>query len=153
MEYELLFFTSLANEERIPEIKREIEEIIIGRGGKISADFSDIGKRKFAHPIKKQTHGFFSFCRFTLEEKENLTEINRRMVLNDKVMRHLIVRADEIGKPMSEQKVREEKPEEKVNKKTEARPKEPAVAPETKPKVEISDLDEKLTEILEENPE
>ncbi|HLM83634.1 MAG TPA: 30S ribosomal protein S6 [Candidatus Bathyarchaeia archaeon] len=160
MEYELLFFTSVANEDRAPEIKREIEETITGRGGKISKDFFDIGKRKFAHPIKKQTHGFFSFCHFTLEETENLPELTRRIALNDKVMRHIIVRADEVGKPIGAQTVREER--------TDARAKhvsEPAKSPaspkrdekETKPaeetsKVGMAELDEKLSEILE-NPE
>lgn len=150
MEYELLFFASLANEERIPEIKREIEEAIAKFGGKISADFSDIGKRKLAYPIKKQTHAFFSFCRFALDEKENLAELNRRLTLNEKIMRHLIVRADEVGKPLAaqmEREVRQEIAEKKI-----AEPKKKEKPAETKPKVEMADLDEKLSEILE-NPE
>ena len=103
MEYELLFFTSVANEDRIGEIKKEIVEILESQNGKICVDFSDIGKRKFAHPIKKQTHGFFSFCRFMLDEKENIPEIGRRLSLNDKLMRHIIVRAAEIGKQIGAQ--------------------------------------------------
>jgi small subunit ribosomal protein S6 len=164
MEYELLFFTTLANEESVPEIKREIEEIITGRGGKILNDFSDIGKRKFAHPIKKQTHGFFSFCRFTLDEKENIPELNRRLILNEKIMRHLIVRADEIGKPINAQIIRTSRPEESAAKpmtlKTVA-PSESIAKPETeekkpaedKSKVGMANLDEKLDEILTESPE
>ncbi len=148
MEYELLFFTSLANEERISEIKREIEEILSGRGAKITGDFSDIGKRKFAHPIKKQTHGFYSFCHFTLDEKENFPEINRRLSLNDKIMRHLIVRADEIGKPISAQAGKEPREESRKEKET-AVPEKPA---EEKEKVGMTELDEKLEEILEETP-
>ena len=162
MEYELLFFTSVANEDRIGEIKREIEEIVTGRGGKIAADFSDIGKRKFAHPIKKQTHGFFSFCRFTLDETENIPEMNKRLALNDKIMRHSIVRADEIGKPIGGLTV-EDARREKISdrKKPESIP--AAATPdkmtdskkptEEKTKVEMAELDEKLNEILEETPE
>jgi len=149
MEYELLFFTTLANEERAGEIKKEIEETIVKQGGKISADFSDIGKRKLAYPIKKQTHAFFSFCRFALDETENIAELNRRLGLSDKIMRHLIVRADEVGKPLSEQMAREAKkeiPEEKI---AETKIEKPV---ETKTKVEMADLDEKLDKILE-NPE
>lgn len=163
MEYELLFFTSVANADRIGEIKREIEEIVTGRGGKISADFSDIGKRKFAHPIKKQTHGFFSFCRFTLDETENLPEMNKRLALNDKLMRHIIVRADEIGKPIGGLTV-EDSRREKISDKKRPAPVPPAVAaPEEKAgskkptepaaKVEMAELDEKLSEILDETPE
>ena len=163
MEYELLFFTSVANEDRIGEIKREIDEIIAGRGGQKTADFSDIGKRKFAHPIKKQTHGFFSFCRFTIEDAENLPELNKRLGLNDKIMRHIIVRADEIGKPIgaptmpdSKQDARPERPTIKRTEPT--RVSSPSTAVEEKPteetaKVEMAELDEKLNAILDESPE
>lgn len=159
MEYELLFFTTLANADRAPEIKREIEEIITGRGGKISADFSDIGKRKFAHPIKKQTHGFFSFCRFTIEETENLPEMNKRLALNDKIMRHIIVRADEIGKPIGAPALQEAKQEARAAarmKKVPEAPSEPKKvekAAEDTAKVEMAELDEKLSSILDEAPE
>ncbi|MFA6285062.1 MAG: 30S ribosomal protein S6 [Parcubacteria group bacterium] len=171
MEYELLFFTSVANEDRIGEIKKEIVEILESQGGKISVDFSDIGKRKFAHPIKKQTHGFFSFCRFTLDETENIPEIGRRLAMNDKLMRHIIVRAAEIGKQIGAQAgenaparnvsaernaprhetVRhvsrnEKRPE--IEKKTEA---QEAKLDEAETKVGMKELDDKLSELLEEN--
>lgn len=162
MEYELLFFTSVANADRIGEIKREIEEIVTGRGGGISTDFNDIGKRKFAHPIKKQTHGFFSFCRFTLDETENIPEMNKRLALNDKVMRHIIVRASEIGKPIGGLTV-EDARRDKISDKKRPASAPATVAPEKKAikekpveektKVEMAELDEKLSEILDETPE
>ena len=163
MEYELLFFTSVANVDRVGEIKREIDEIITGRVGKISADFNDIGKRKFAHPIKKQTHGFFSFCRFTIEDAENLPELNKRLGLNDKIMRHIIVRASEIGKPIGAPTMpdarQDTRPERPSTRRTEpARVTPQNVASEEKPtketiKVEMAELDEKLNAILDESPE
>jgi len=152
MEYELLFFISFANEERVGEIKKEIEEAIVKFGGEISADFSDVGKRKLAYPVKKQTHAFFSFCRFTLEETDNLPELNRRLNLNDKIMRHLIVRADEVGKPFAAQMERETKPEAREQKIARPKTEEKPAEVETKVKVEMAKLDEKLDEILE-NPE
>jgi len=150
MEYELLFFTSVNNEDRVGEIKKDIEEILTSQGGKISADFFDIGKRKFAHPIKKQTHGFFSFCHFETEDKDKIPEIDRRLRLNDKIMRHLIVRADEIGKPVAAQAFSEEKPRERKERIPEIKKNEPV---ETKAKVGMEELDEKLSELLDENPE
>ncbi len=176
MEYELLFFTTIANEDRIGEIKKEIVEILESQGGKIFVDFSDIGKRKFAHPIKKQTHGFFSFCRFTLDEKENIPEIGRRLALNDKLMRHIVVRAAEIGKQIGAQAGEsaparnashvetdrrnisrnvagrrtapsEKKPEiKKMPAPQEAKP------TEAETKIEMKELDDKLSAILEESP-
>jgi len=177
MEYELLFFTSIANEDRIGEIKKEIVEILESQNGKISVDFSDIGKRKFAHPIKKQTHGFFSFCRFTLDEKENISEIGRRLALNEKIMRHIVVRAAEIGKQIGAQAgesasarsassertaprhetVRQSPRNE--TKATEIEKSAPAMAiqenksTETEEKIGMKELDDKLSEILEKSPE
>ena len=150
MEYELLFFTSVANEDRIGDIKKEVGEIITSLNGKITNDFSDIGKRKFAYPIKRQTHGFFSFCRFTLEDKENIPEINRRLQLNGNVMRHLIVRADEIGKPIAAQDAQESRPEKRRDKIIRVPAEKPA---EAAGKVGMAELNDKLSQILDETPE
>jgi ribosomal protein S6 len=154
VEYELLFFTTVANEDKIELIKKELIEILTSLGAKLSSEFTDIGKRKLAHPIKRNTHAFFSFTRFELEERQNIPEINKRINLYDKVMRHIIVRADEIGKPVGAVDL---KPEEAIKEKPvkQERPAEPAAqekVEEAKPKTALSDLDEKLSEILEETP-
>ena len=165
MEYELLFFTSVANEDKIDPIKKDVTEILESLGGKLLNSFSDIGKRKLAYPIKRNTHAFYSFARFLLEEKQNIPEINKRLGLYDKIMRHIIVRADEIGKPIVSQEVKfEEEVEKKARERKEkpTRPtrfasrseREPEIKPtEKKPKATLEDLDEKLSEILEETPE
>lgn len=149
MEYELLFFTYASNENKVPGIKKELEEILINHGGKLSGDFTDIGKRKFAYPIKRETHGYYSFVRLTLEDTAKLPEINKRIGLNNQVTRHLIVKASEVGHPvfasgtppqeiMAEEKKIEEIPQEKAS--------------ESKPKANMDDLDEKLNELLDETP-
>jgi|GEM_PF-664314 len=175
MEYELLFFTSVANEDRIGEIKKDIVEILESHDGKISVDFSDIGKRKFAHPIKKQTHGFFSFCRFTLDETENIPEIGRRLAMNDKLMRHIIVRAAEIGKqigaqagenaparnasaerntPRHETVRHTHRSETKTAEVEKSAPAPQQAKPtEAETKIGMKELDDKLSAILEESPE
>jgi len=168
VEYELLFFTTVANEEKIGSIKKDITEILESLGGKMSGDFSDIGKRKLAHPIKKNTHAFFSFVRFELdgENRQNIPEIGKRLGLLDSIVRHIIVRADEIGKPIISQGIRfeEEKsgirPGRQEEKRTRppqaekpAKPSTEAKPDEQKAKASLSELDEKLTEILEEIPE
>ncbi len=149
MEYELLFFTYASNESKVPGIKKELEELLTNQGGKLSGDFTDIGKRKFAYPIKRETHGYYSFVRFTLEDKEKLPEINKRIGLISNVTRHLIVKAAEVGHPVStiQTPPREIMAEEK---KIEEIPKEKAI--ESKPKASMADLDEKLNELLDETP-
>lgn len=149
MEYELLFFTSVSNEGRVDSIKKDIEEIIAGSGGKLSTDWNDIGKRKFAHPIKKETHGFYSFVHFTLDDKGKLPEIGKRLALNDRIMRHIIVRADEVGKP-SVPRDGEKSSADIEDIKTKPEPEEKPTA--EKPKADINEIDEKLNEILDETP-
>lgn len=169
MEYELLFFTTVANEAKIDSIKKDVTEILESLGGKISGDFSDIGKRKLAHPIKRNTHAFFSFVRFVLdgENRQNIPEIGKRLGLYNNVMRHIIVRADEIGKPIISGGIKfehEERSETKPSGRRErpirqkqfekpARPEAETKSTEAKPKASLSELDEKLSEILEETPE
>lgn len=157
MEYELLFFTSVANEDKIGLIKKDIAEILENLGGRLSSEFTDIGKRKLAYPIKRNTHAFYSWVRFELdnEKKQNIPEIEKRLNLYDKIMRHLIVRASEVGKPVTSREIKFEK-EEKVEEKT-AEPKEKPrlgaqfITPKPE-KATFQELDEKLNEILEETP-
>jgi len=153
MEYELLFFASIANENKIDSIKKDITEILESLGGKLSGVFSDIGKRKLAYPIKHNTHAFFSFVRFELDERQNIPEMNKRLGLYDKIMRHIIVRADEVGKPVISQEIKfEEKKIEKRVREIVKKPKLETKPVEKKSKTALSDLDEKLSEILEETP-
>jgi len=156
VEYELLFFTSASNEDRVGTIKRDLIEILESLGGKLLGEFTDIGKRKLAYPIKRDTHAFYSWARFTLddENRSNIPEINKCISLNDKITRHLIVRADEIGHPISAA-APETEAEKLAAEKIKAEIKKPAV--EAKPakkesKTALSELDEKLSEILEETP-
>lgn len=156
MEYELLFFTSVSNEDRVDTIKKDLTEILENLGGKLLGGFTDIGKRKLAYPIRRDTHAFYSWARFTLddESRNNIPEINKRISLNDEVIRHLIVRADEIGKPISAaapeteaEKLAAEKIKAEIKK-----PQAEAKPAKKEPRAALSELDEKLSEILEETP-
>ncbi|MDI6778491.1 MAG: 30S ribosomal protein S6 [Patescibacteria group bacterium] len=157
MEYELLFFTSASNEDRVETIKKELTEILESLGGKFLGDFHDIGKRKLAYPIKRDTHAFYSWARFTLDDeaRSNIPEIGKRISLNDKVKRHIIVRADEIGKTASADVIETETEKIEADKvKSEISKPEVRTKPVEKgEKATLSELDEKLSEILDETPE
>ena len=139
-------------------IKKEITQTLESLGGKLLGDFTDIGKRKLAYPIKRDTHAFFSWIRLNLDDESrgNIPEIGKRLALNDKITRHIIVRADEIGKPVSATIAVETEAEKIAVEKVKAEIKNPKV--EEKPakvetKANLSELDEKLSEILDETPE
>ncbi len=153
MEYELIFIIPLEQERNIELIKNEISEIISSAGGKLLS-FTDIGKRKFAYPINHQTHGYYSYCRFFIENRDAISTINKEILIKKKVVRHMIVRADEIGKPVTE-KIElpvEKKPVESEQEEVDITTSETSTladVSEKDKKIELSKLDQKLDEILE----
>lgn len=83
-------------------------EILKSQGAKIIEDQTlDWGKRKFAYPIKKKDHGIYRVYRFNAETKA-ITEIERRLRIEEQVLRSLIVLYDpdseRIAKPAEAKK-------------------------------------------------
>lgn len=52
-------------------------------------------EKKLAYPIRGKNRGTFVICYFSLE-KDSMAEIRREWELNEKVLRTLILRADEV---------------------------------------------------------
>ena len=67
----------------------EVHDLIEKNGGKVR-DERTWGKRQLVHPIRKQTHGSFTTIQFELDP-EKIMELNRRLLLSDQVLRHLIL--------------------------------------------------------------
>lgn len=83
-----------------PEIKTEekeklltsIKKIIEGEG-KILTE-KDWGRKEFAYLIKKQRMGFFNWLSFSLET-EALKSLEKKLKLEDQILRYLIIKNDE----------------------------------------------------------
>jgi small subunit ribosomal protein S6 len=99
------------------------------------------GKRRLSYPIEKLNDGIYHLFVFEAEA-EQLSELDRKMKNSDKVMRHLIVRTDEMQKRATKlalknpKKERAPKPSVEAPKPPVEAPKPPADAPT--PSVEAS---------------
>jgi len=124
--------------------------------------------RNLAYTIKKQDRGFYAIFYFTLEAAK-LKEIDKSLSLNQKVIRHMIVKSPKgyVIKSLSELELTEEerkrtakKPLEKETKvetaevKVKAKvetEKEPAAKKKDEKPMDIADLDSKLSSILDDS--
>lgn len=92
--YELvLIFDSSLEEASINEELNKITSLIESSKGKIQ-NTDTWGVKKLAYPINHQENGFYVILYFS-SDKEVLAEIDRVNKINDKILRHLIVRSGE----------------------------------------------------------
>lgn len=94
--YELmLIFDSLLEDQAINEELSKITSIIEKDKGKVQN--TDIwGVKKLAYSIKHQDNGFYVLLHFNSGVKA-LAELDRLNKINDKILRHLIVKSNEIN--------------------------------------------------------
>ena len=71
--------------------------VVTARGGTL-LKVDHWGRRRMAYPIRRHVDGYYTIMRFRLESQ--LTEeLDRNLRLTEQVMRHLIVRAEEVPTP------------------------------------------------------
>jgi small subunit ribosomal protein S6 len=158
--YEILYILpiSLTPEETAPFVEK-IAGYIKDNGGAITKD-DNLGKQKFAYPIKALTHGYYFLYEFDLP-KAHLSKLNRSIQLMPEVVRYLIVKKRiKTEQDLADEKATQErlaKRKEKEIEKLKA-DKESSSAKATedkdkktsgKEKMSLEDLDKKLDEILD----
>ncbi len=91
--YETLFITlpSLSDEE-VDKIVEKITSTVESLEGKIRK-IDKWGKKVLAYPIKKINEGIYVLIEFELE-KSKVGEVDRRMKLDESILRHIIVNLD-----------------------------------------------------------
>lgn len=109
MNYELVYILSpklsdddaeKKSKEIVEQIKENITEIVL-------EDFW--GKKDLAYPIDKLEHGYYTLVQFKAEA-ENINKINKKLKLDDEIIRYLIVKKEDF---VSTKKI-EDKPENEV---------------------------------------
>lgn len=123
--YEITFITK-------EEAKgKEIQALIESLGGKISHS-SSLGQKQFVYPIKKEVKGYYTTFTFELEP-DKIFELNRKLVLQEEVLRFLIITAKgAITEPKTAAKIKIEMP--KIKEETEFKTEEIIETPEIKEK-------------------
>jgi len=92
--YELMFITpTTLKEEELANIRKKITTLIEEKNG-VVLNVEDMGKKKFAYEIKKIKEGMYTLIVFKAMASI-ISELERFLRLNDKVLRHLIVNIDE----------------------------------------------------------
>jgi small subunit ribosomal protein S6 len=152
MIYEIMYIIpSRYTDTEIDGITASISKILETAGAKVEKT-DNLGKLKFAYPIKKERHGTYILT-FIETEGETILKIDKDLTLAEEVLRHLIVKREK-GIPESSftlgayeapitpegKRARSEKRVEKPA------PKKPAP---TDKKMSIDELDKKLESILD----
>jgi small subunit ribosomal protein S6 len=158
--YEILYILpiSLTPEETAPFVEK-IAAYIKDNGGEITKD-DNLGKQKFAYPIKALTHGYYFLYEFDLP-KAQLAKLNRSIQLMPEVVRYLIVKkriktAQDIADEKAVQDRLAKRKEKEIDKLKAGKESPSAKAtgdkdkkPSGKEKMSLEDLDKKLDEILD----
>lgn len=95
-EYELLYIIPATfTDEEIGSVEGNVKALLEKNGASISKT-DRLGKFRFAYPIKKVRHGHYVLVRLTADTQA-LTAIDMALRISSEVLRHLLVRADEVG--------------------------------------------------------
>jgi small subunit ribosomal protein S6 len=100
-----------AADEDIVKLNGAIEEMIAKEGGTVVRT-DNMGRRKLAYPVNKKTEGHYVL--FEIEDSgQTIAELERRMRVNDTIMRYITVRVDEDRKKAEKMKAKREKRQER----------------------------------------
>lgn len=78
--------------EEADKVLEEVQNVINAKGEVTSTD--KWGKRQFAYEIEHQTEGYYYVVQFNAPP-DYVSEVDRRLKINDNILRHIIVRTDE----------------------------------------------------------
>lgn len=90
-DYELMVVLSPELDEAAVEAATErVGTQVAGRGGEV-VDIQKWGRRRLAYPIEKHRDGFYSVHKLKMAP-DATDSLERSLVLNESVLRHLLVR-------------------------------------------------------------
>ena len=82
-----------ASEEDITRLNENLQQIITDQGGTITKN-ENMGRRQLAYPIGRKKEGHYVLFEVDGSGRE-IAELERRMRVNDQVIRYITVRVDE----------------------------------------------------------
>ena len=94
-DYELVMLVSPdVGDEGFPGTVERVSKFIQERGGEVK-DVDQWGRRRLAYPIRRFSEGFYAVTHFKLEPNE-VRALEGNLDLAEDVLRHLVVRQDEV---------------------------------------------------------
>ena len=92
--YEIMFIVKTTMEsDKIKNTIDTMKKIITDGKGKI-VDTKEMGERKLAYPIKKELTGYYYVLKVEAS-KEAIAEFDRKALIDENILRHLIIKLDE----------------------------------------------------------
>ena len=130
--YETLFIvTPDSSEEDLKAVATKIKGVVSGMNG-IVASYDEQGKKKLAYSVKKQNKGYYVLMDY-VGSADIVSEIERNMRLDDRVLKYLTVKLADQVDPESIEPEKSEPPEETESVET---PEEKAQPPEAEESAE-----------------
>jgi small subunit ribosomal protein S6 len=92
--YEVMYIidTSVADDD-VTRLSENLTTIVTDQGGTVTKN-ENMGRRQLAYPIGRKNEGHYMLLEIDGSGKE-IAELERRMRVNDQVMRYITVRVDE----------------------------------------------------------
>lgn len=91
--YEIMFIVSANLEESaVNNIAKDVQKLITDNKSKV-IEFKEMGRKKLAYPIKKEVSGFY-FLMNVEATTETIQEFDRKLRINEKILRHLILKIE-----------------------------------------------------------
>ncbi|MFL6468510.1 MAG: 30S ribosomal protein S6 [Pyrinomonadaceae bacterium] len=114
--------------DKIAKLNEAVGKLIEKEGGTV-VRMDDVGRRNLAYPIDKKTEGHYVLFEISGSGQE-IAELERRMRVNDMIIRYMTVRVDEDRKKADKMRAKREKRAERraTFRKTEDAPSEMAEA-------------------------
>lgn len=92
--YELMFIIKTTMEaDAASTLANNYKKVISSLKGDVT-NYKDMGQRKLAYEIKHQVNGFYYVINFTATA-DTVKELDRRLGLDENILRHMIIRLDE----------------------------------------------------------
>lgn len=92
--YEMMFIVKATMEESSVKAAAEnVKKLAESLKAKVDS-FKEMGQKKLAYPIKKEISAYYYVMTMTAS-KETIKEVNRKMSIDENVIRHLIIKLDE----------------------------------------------------------
>jgi small subunit ribosomal protein S6 len=130
--YETLFIvTPDSSEEDLKAVATKIKGVVSGMDG-IVTSYDEQGKKKLAYSVKKQNKGYYVLMDY-VGSADIVSEIERNMRLDDRVLKYLTVKLADQVDPESIEPEKSEPPEETESVET---PEEEAQPPEAEESAE-----------------
>ncbi len=106
--YEMMYIAEPdSTDDHIEKLNSAISELIETQGGSV-VKVEDMGRRRMAYKIKKNTEGRYVLFEIEGSGKE-IAELERRMRVNDTIFRYITVRVDEDRKTAEKIRAKREK--------------------------------------------